>query len=168
MNGHLRKRSPTHWSLCYPPTVPRVMGTAVQPRHGPRHRKASGHHHDLYWRAEGRGTVASADLGQVWHETEGYFGTRPHLVLHGLPRPQVQSMPLNPILAPPSWSPSPQRRTPQRHRERPDVLRAVPSIRRSSASAMTSSPHYTKPPARGSLPNEVRSSATAKSALKGT
>jgi hypothetical protein len=39
--------------------------------------------------ATGRGRNGSrADLGQVWHETEGYFGTRPHLVLHGLPRPQ--------------------------------------------------------------------------------
>jgi hypothetical protein len=181
MNGHLRERSPTHWALCYP--VPRVMGTAVQPRHG----KASGHHHYLYWRPEGRGTGAAP--------TSARFGTRPKGILARDPisfctpsgtidatyfaRPQVQSMPPEPdpcprhpgLLRPQRRTP--QRRTPQRHRlpqaERPDVLRAVPSIRRrrSIASAMTSSPHHTKPPAHGSLPSEVKSRASRKDVMKG-
>jgi hypothetical protein len=67
--------------------TPRDMGTAP---HGPRHRKASNHHHDLYWRAEGLGTGAAPTSARFG--TRPKLGPRPPLVLRGLPRPDVQSI----------------------------------------------------------------------------
>jgi hypothetical protein len=83
--GHIRQRSPGSWELRYslgadPGTGKRRVITTTFT--GDRRRR--------------NGTCA--DLGQVWHETEGYFGTRPPPVSPGLRSLYVQSIaPLDPI-----------------------------------------------------------------------